>query len=192
MKIFDVNTLVTSNYGDLPPKFKGLWETQVAELKKKFAGSIEETHMPGEFPTDILTVFISKNALLGVCEYIKVAPGFEYGFLSDLTATDETPNAKRFEVVYHFFSHTTLARIRLKVRVAEGELPPSLHQLWTGATWAEREVYDMFGIRFEGHPDMRRILMDVRWEGHPLRKDYDLKGYQIFPTPEPVNPDLLK
>lgn len=83
-------------------------------------------------------------------------------------------------------------RVRVKVKIAENEKFNTLIPLWEGANWAEREIYDMFGIHFEGHPDLRRILMDMRWEGHPLRKDYPLRGYQVFLTPEPLDPELLK
>ena len=110
---------------------------------------------------------------------MKSEPGFEYGFLSDLTATDEEI-APRFEMVYNLFSTRHKWRIRLKVRVREDEEVPTAIPVWPGANWAEREVWDMYGIRFKGHPDLRRILMDERWEGHPLRKDYPLRGYQIF------------
>ena len=89
-------------------------------------------------------------------------------------------------------SFETKARIRVKIKIAEDESVPTLIPLWEGANWAEREIFDMFGIHFEGHPDLRRILMDQRWEGHPLRKDYPLRGYQVFLTPEPLDPELLK
>ena len=69
---------------------------------------------------------------------------------------------------------------------------PTLIPLWQGANWAEREIFDMFGVRFQDHPDLRRILMDLRWEGHPLRKDYPVRGHQIFPTPEPIDTKLLE
>jgi NADH-quinone oxidoreductase subunit C len=82
-------------------------------------------------------------------------------------------------------------RIRVKTRVPEGQDVATASGLWKGADWAEREVYDMFGIKFRGHPDLRRILMDERWVGHPLRKDYPLKGYQLFPEPENIHRELL-
>ena len=126
---------------------------------------------------------------------MKTEQGFEYGFLSDITAIDQEPvlesGMPRFEVVYNLYSLATKARIRVKTRVADGEEVPTAIPIWPGANWAEREVWDMFGIRFTGHPDLRRILMDERWEGFPLRKDYPLRGYQVFTEPETINQELL-
>jgi NADH-quinone oxidoreductase subunit C len=123
--------------------------------------------------------------------FMKSEPGFEYGFLSDITATDEEIEP-RFEIVYNLASMTKQHRIRLKVRVRENEECPSACEIWPGANWAEREVFDMFGVRFSGHPDLRRILLDNRWQGHPLRKDYPIKGYQVFTSPEQVEEHLLE
>ncbi|NDG84955.1 MAG: NADH-quinone oxidoreductase subunit C, partial [Proteobacteria bacterium] len=114
-----------------------------------------------------------------------------YSFLTDYTASDEGGDP-RFQLVFHLMSLQTKARVRIKVRVRENETVDTLIPLWEGANWAEREIFDMFGILFAGHPDLRRILMDVRWEGHPLRKDYPLRGYQVFLTPEPLDPELFK
>ena len=123
---------------------------------------------------------------------------YHYTFLTDLTATDEQEDEKsastniRFHLVFHLMNVENRARIRIKIKLKENESISTFIHLWPGANWAEREVFDMFGIRFDEHPDLRRILMDMRWEGHPLRKDYPLRGYQIFLTPEPLDPELLK
>jgi NADH-quinone oxidoreductase subunit C len=108
-----------------------------------------------------------------------------------MTASDEG-DSPRFEVIFQLFSHSKKARIRVKIRLEDGESMPTCISLWPGCNWAEREIWDMFGISFDGHPDLRRIVMDQRWEGHPLRKDYPLRGYQIFLTPEPIDPKLLE
>ncbi len=104
----------------------------------------------------------------------------EFGFqvAEDITAVDYWQRREpRFDVVYHFFSYDYAEMIVLRVPVAEGQAVPSITGVFPGANWYEREVYDMFGIPFEGHPDLRRIIMPYDWEGHPLRKDYPL-GYE--------------
>ncbi|MBI2567889.1 MAG: NADH-quinone oxidoreductase subunit C [Candidatus Schekmanbacteria bacterium] len=146
--------------------------------------------MPPDYPTDVPIVFVRKDSIAAVLAFARDEPGFEYGFLADITATDEEVEP-RFEVVYNLFSHTRGWRFRLKVRVPSDEEVPTAVGVWPAANWLEREVYDMFGVRFAGHPDLRRILMDERWVGHPLRKDYPLRGYQIFPDPQEIKPELL-
>jgi NADH-quinone oxidoreductase subunit C len=136
-------------------------------------------------------LFVSKDKVVEVLRELKEGGDFQYEFLADITATDEEVEP-RFEVVYNIASLSTGARIRLKVRVRDGEEVPTATGVWDGANWAEREIWDMFGVRFSGHPDLRRILMDERWKGHPLRKDYPLRGYQLFPDTQPINVDLLK
>jgi NADH-quinone oxidoreductase subunit C len=168
-----------------------MWKAQIAKIQSRFAGAIEEVRMPVEYPTDVPIVYVKKESIIGVLSFMKTEGGLEYGFLADMTATDETPEEHRFEVVYNLFSHTTKARIRVKVRLREGEELATAIPIWPGANWAEREIWDMFGIKFMGHPDLRRILMDERWEGFPLRKDYPLRGYQLFTEPEQINTSLL-
>jgi len=105
---------------------------------------------------------------------LDAAVGVGFTGLTDLTAVDRHPGVPRFEVVYLLTSLVPPARLRLKVRVADGETVPSATRRWPGANWLEREVYDLFGIRFDGHPDLTRILMPDDWEGYPLRKDFAL------------------
>lgn len=186
----DIRTPIPTNGADWLPKFGETWKAQLAALGGKFGEAIEETRMPPEYPTDVPIIYVNRERIIDVLRFIRDEAGFEYDFLSDLTATDEEIDP-RFEVVYNLFSTRNKWRIRLKARVAEAEDIPTATDVWPGADWAEREVFDMFGIRFRGHPDLRRILMDVRWEGHPLRKDYPLRGYQIFTEPEPVDPKVL-
>lgn len=172
------------------------WEKQVEVLKSQLATKILKIQTPSQDKVDMLTLEVSKEHSTEVLGFLKTQSECEYQFLSDITATDENPSSQkepRFIVVYHLLSHSqAFARVRVKVALFENEEIDSIIHLWDGANWAEREVFDMFGIRFKGHPDLRRILMDARWVGHPLRKDYPLKGYQIFPTPEPIDPELLK
>jgi NADH-quinone oxidoreductase subunit C len=186
----DVRTPIPHNGGDWLQKHGDAWKTQIATLKEKFGSSIEEVRMPPDYPTDVPIIYVKKEAIVEVMKHVKTTTGFDYDFLADITATDEELEP-RFEVVYNLFSTTHKARIRFKTRAADGEKVPSITSVWPGASWAEREVFDMFGVQFSGHPDLRRILMDERWEGHPLRKDYPLRGYQIFVTPEEAHPELL-
>ncbi len=186
----DINTPVPTIYGDQLEKFGELWKKQVQTLKEKFGDAIEEVLFPKEANTDVPIIFVQAARIIDVLGFMKNDAGFEYGFLADLTATDEE-SAPRFHVVYNLLSRKSMSRVRVKVRTDEENAVPTAISLWPAANWAEREVWDMFGVRFEGHPDLRRILMDVRWEGHPLRKDYPLRGYQIFPTPEAIDPSLL-
>ncbi len=187
----DINTPIPTNYGGLVEKFAETWKKQIAALQTRFADAVEEVRFPREYPTDIPIVFVKKESVIAALDFMRTEPGFDYNFLSDITATDEEVSP-RFEVVYHLLSHTNMARIRVKIRLEDGEEAPTLSRIWEAANWAEREVWDMFGIKFSGHPHMRRILMDERWVGHPLRKDYPLRGYQIFPDSLPPKPEFLE
>lgn len=187
----DIFTPVPTIYGNLSEKYGETWKKQIAELQAKFGGAIEEVRMPGTFPTDVPILYVKKESIVAVLEFLKTGPGLDYNFLADLTATDEEISP-RFEVVYQLLSHANMARIRVKVRLEDGEECPTATGLWMAANWPEREVWDMFGIKFTGHPHLRRILMDERWVGHPLRKDYPLRGYQIFPDTPAPKPELLE
>ena len=98
----------------------------------------------------------------------------KYNLLSDLTAVDWPKREKRFDVILNLYSFEHNARLRIKVHAAAGEIVPSVTNVWPAANWLEREVYDMFGIEFGGHPYLKRILLPDEWQGHPLRKDYDI------------------
>ncbi|MGD0096600.1 MAG: NADH-quinone oxidoreductase subunit C [Terracidiphilus sp.] len=102
-----------------------------------------------------------------------------YNFLEDVTAVDWFPSSPRFQLSYHILSHTYKERIRLRVML-DGNAPSveSITTVWPSASFYEREVFDLFGIRFEGHPELRRIMMPDEWQGHPLRKDYPVEGYR--------------
>ncbi len=137
--------------------------------------SIEDTQIfRGE-----VTLFIRRYRLRSVCEFLRGTPGLSFKYLSDLTAVDLYPAEPRFQVVYHLLSLETFQRLRLKVKVS-GDDPrvDSVVPVWPGANAFEREVFDLFGIRFEGHPYLRRILLPEDWEGYPLRKDYPTEGFR--------------
>jgi NADH-quinone oxidoreductase subunit C len=123
-------------------------------------------------------VVIERDALLPVVRFLKSKPQ-EFTMLLDLTCVDYKGQPQRFEMVYHLFSLARNTRLRIKARLAENDLRmPSLTSLWKNAAWLEREVYDLFGVHFEGHPDLRRIFMYDGFEGYPLRKDYPLRKRQ--------------
>ena len=151
------------------------------KIKTSFENDLIEVH--SHFQQD--TVVLATSSLLQVATFLKEDPELQYNYLMDLTAVDYWKRKPRFEVVYHFLSITHSFRLRLKVPVAEPEPKvDSLTSLWPGANWYEREVYDMFGIQFTGHPDLRRILMYPEFEGHPLRKDYPIQKRQPLVGPQ--------
>jgi NADH-quinone oxidoreductase subunit C len=123
------------------------------------------------------TVIVPVARLLDVARHLRDAPDARFDYLSDLTATDWPPRKEgRFDVVYMLYSTRHRHRVRLKVIVAEDQGIASVTSIWPAANWLEREVYDMFGVNFTGHPDRRRILMPEDWQGFPQRKDYPLEG----------------
>lgn len=185
----DIRQPVATLQGELYEKHKKYWQECCSQAKEQLGGIIEQILMPVETPTDVPILFVKREGIIKALKFFKENLG--YAFLSDITATDESPEAPRFHVVYQLANIETAVRIRIKVKIGEDQDIATATEVWPGANWAEREVWDMFGIRFLGHPDLRRILMDERWVGHPLRKDYPIKGYQIFPTPQPIDPKLL-
>ena len=124
-----------------------------------------------------LTVEVTLPHLLGMVDFLKTDMTCRFTTLIDMTAVDHPDRPRRFDVVYHFLSMYRNHRIRLKASVAADEMVPSLVSLHPSANWFEREVFDMFGILFSGHPDLRRILTDYGFRGHPLRKDFPTTGY---------------
>ena len=124
-----------------------------------------------------LTVTVKLASLVDFIAWLRVDPGCKFSTLVDITAVDHPERADRFDIVYHFLSMYRNARIRVKASVAEGRMVPTLTDIHPTANWFEREVFDMFGIIFSGHPDMRRILTDYGFRGYPLRKDFPTTGY---------------
>ena len=125
------------------------------------------------------TLVVPRSHLRRVSDFLCREPDLAFNFLSDISAVDRFPVEPRFELNYHLLSIQHRAVLRLRVR-AHGNDPvvPSVTTVWTTANWHEREIFDLFGVRFEGHPDLRRILMPEDWEGYPLRKDYPVEGYR--------------
>jgi NADH-quinone oxidoreductase subunit C len=124
-----------------------------------------------------LTVTILPSDLLSVVRTLRDDPKLAFVSLIDICGVDWPNRPERFEVVYHLLSPTQNIRIRLKLSVSEGGSVPSLAEIYPVADWFEREVYDLYGVYFDGHPDLRRILTDYGFDGHPLRKDFPLTGY---------------
>jgi NADH-quinone oxidoreductase subunit C len=132
-----------------------------------------------KFDRNELTIWLDRIALRDACLTLKNDPQLQYSALADLTCVDWHPRQPRFEVVYHLFSIANKKYVRLKVKLSgEDANIDSLTPIWPGANFFEREVFDLFGVRFDGHPDLTRIMMPENWEGHPLRKDYPVEGYR--------------
>lgn len=142
-----------------------------------------EKFIDGKFKTQIrekstfrgeLTYIVDKDSIIDILSFMKEDEQFVYNFLTDLTATDWPERKERHEVVYLLFSFKDNTRIRFKVRLKEGESVQTATVLWDSADWLEREVFDLFGVNFEGHPDLTKIVTPDDLEGHPLRRDYSL------------------
>jgi NADH-quinone oxidoreductase subunit C len=129
-----------------------------------------------------LTLIVPREHIAEACAHLKGAPGFEFDMLADLTGVDRGPEEEpRFEVNYHLFSTKRYHRLRLKVLLDQQDVRvPSVVPVWRTANWHERETFDMFGVVFDGHPDLRRILLPDDWQGHALRKDFPLRGYEPY------------
>ncbi|WP_170341004.1 NADH-quinone oxidoreductase subunit C [Ruegeria arenilitoris] len=126
---------------------------------------------------DELTVDVAPSSLVEFVEFLKTDQNCKFSTLVDITGVDYPERAKRFDVVYHFLSMYQNQRIRIRISVREEDMVPSIVDVHPSANWFEREVFDMFGILFSGHPDLRRILTDYGFRGYPLRKDFPTTGY---------------
>jgi NADH-quinone oxidoreductase subunit C len=155
--------------------------TLIAFLQQALPGVSYEPGAAGDEPT----INVPLDSLLDTCRILRDSPELQFHFLADVTASDWWPREPRFEVVYHlaclgvpiqYPDAAPARRLRLKVRVAGDDARlPTVSEIWPAANWPERELWDLFGLGFEGHPDLRRILMPDDWEGHPLRKDYPVQ-----------------
>ncbi len=165
---------------------------KLERLKARYTDTINSISTEN---TDMPIVEIDTIKVVEFLSSLRTEEGFEYNFLSDLTAYDHNPpvekipdyelgsvraegDQRRFVVVYHLLSLQNKDRIRVIVRVNDGESVPTVVPIWKAANWLEREVFDLYGVQFEDHPNLRRIMLDDRWVGHPLRKDYHIKKYQ--------------
>jgi len=151
-------------------------ESLTSAVQTRLQGKILESHtLRGEE-----IIFLSRQGMLETFRILKEDPQLDFNFLMDITAVDYLgKKTLRFEVVYQMYSLSHNRGLRVKVALGEEELEvPSLTSLWKSADWLEREVWDMFGVRFQGHPDLRRILLYDEFQGHPLRKDYPVNQCQ--------------
>lgn len=129
-----------------------------------------------------VTAIVPRQYIVEVCAFLKSSPESHFNFLADLCGADRGPEEEpRFEVNYHLFSTTKFHRLRLKVLLNEDDPHvQSVTSVWRTANWHERETFDLLGVIFDGHPDLRRILLPEDWQGHALRKDFPLRGYEPY------------
>jgi len=130
-----------------------------------------------EVANDELTVNVSPSSLVSFVDFLMTDSACKFSTLVDITAVDYPTRGKRFDVIYHFLSMYQNHRIRLRTQIREDEMVPSIIDVFPASNWFEREIFDMFGILFTGHPDLRRILTDYGFRGYPLRKDFPTTGY---------------
>jgi NADH-quinone oxidoreductase subunit C len=157
-----------------------------SEIIDRLAPLVPGASFEAAVSVDFATIFVAPERLVDTCRTLRDADGLRFSTLIEVTAADYFPREPRFEVVYHLLSIATRQRLRLKVRVADGAQLPTVQGVWRGAGWLEREVWDMFGIVFDGHGDLRRLLMPEDWEGHPARKDYPVQIHKSTQTYEPM------
>ena len=149
----------------------------LANLEKKINSELTTKIKKSEIRYDQLYINIESKDLIDVTLFIKSNEDAKFRQLIDITAVDYPENTQRFKVVYLFLSHEFNQRIILSYLINENEVIPSLTSIYPAANWMEREVFDMYGVKFKDHPDLRRILTDYGFEGYPLRKDFPLTGH---------------
>jgi NADH-quinone oxidoreductase subunit C len=135
---------------------------------------------------DFATIYVPADRLVETGRALRDTPALGFNVLTEVTAVDFLPREPRFEVIYHLLSVPNRMQLRVKVRAADGQAVPTIQGVWKSAGWLEREVWDMFGILFDGHGDLRRLLMPEDWEGHPARKDYPVQIRKAAQTYEPL------
>jgi len=158
--------------------------TDIEELKNhpavaRLLGWKNDAIQSVKYDRDEMTIVVDRSDIREACVLLKEDPACPFNFLSDITCVDWYPSEPRFHIIYHLLSISNKERVRLKVHLnSASPVVESITSVWPGANYFEREVFDLFGIRFTGHPHLRRILMPEDWEGHPLRKDYPVEGYR--------------
>jgi len=176
---------------EAPREQQGPLEAPVVNPADKYASKADDLHRYGSWLMgcmpkyiqqfsvwkDELTIYIPPSGVIPVVSFLKYNTAAEFTQVTDVTCVDFPTREKRFEIVYHLLSMRHNARIRVKTYADEASPVPSITSLFDGANWYEREVYDLFGVFFVGHPDLRRLMTDYGFEGHPLRKDFPLTGY---------------
>ena len=166
-------------------------QAQVSEPNNNHSASQVATAFQSEHPQWVIevinalgetTIIVPREHIVEACQFLKTTAGFEFNMLSDLCGFDRGPEDEpRFEVNYHLFSTTRHHRVWLKVVLSEDDTHvPTVTGVWRTANWHERETFDLFGVIFDGHPDLRRILLPEDWLGHALRKDFPLRGYEPY------------
>ena len=149
----------------------------LTDLEKKINSELTTKIKKSEIRHEQLYLSVNSEDLIDVTLFIKSNENTKFRQLIDVTAVDYPENAQRFKIVYLFLSHEFNQRIILSYFISENEVIPSLTSIYPAANWMEREVFDMYGVKFKDHPDLRRILTDYGFEGHPLRKDFPLTGH---------------
>ena len=155
----------------------GMDDDSLADLAQTVAEALGEAVREACVVHGQLQIIAERERILDVLQYLRDDPACRFVCFTDICGVDYPARAERFEVVYHLLSPYINARARVKVSAAEGEAVPSCTGLFPGAGWYERETYDMYGVFFTGHPDLRRILTDYGFSGHPLRKDFPVTGF---------------
>ncbi len=145
-------------------------------MSERISGKFPEAVVEHKYALNELSITIKSESLIPVLEFVKHDNDLQFDYLTDITAVDHKDREKRFDLVYQLFSIKFHHRLRIKTAIADAKGIPSATRVWSAANWLEREVYDMFGIVFEGHPDLKRILLSEGWKGYPLRKEYPLSG----------------
>ncbi len=152
-------------------------DTKLDELGALIADALQGAVTGREVAHGVLIITANAADIIRVTTFLRDDPRCQFVCITDVTAVDWPSRERRFDVVYHFLSPTKNVRIRVKVETDEVTVVPSIINVFPGADWFERETYDLYGVLFAGHPDLRRLLTDYGFEGHPLRKDFPLTGF---------------
>jgi len=152
-------------------------ETNLHKLEKSVNSELASKIKNSNIEYNELLIEINEKDLIDVIQFLKSNNNYKFRQLIDIAGVDYPDEDKRFELIYLFLSHEKNYRIKLKIKFQVGQLIPSITKIFPSANWMEREVFDMYGIKFKNHPDLRRILTDYNFKGHPLRKDFPLTGF---------------